>query len=167
MPGKHHLRGFKIAKKIGSPLRGSWTMLPLGKKLDLPLACEVKMYFFLSCYCRAEKYWFPQQNTDFWVWEYWKAQIQLGSSVYVRHSIARLHYVLVYVCTFICVCVHVCVCVCLCVCNCLHFCGQILTIIMICQFNYCIPHIFLRFWTKLGNSRGLNFMILWCFHSYE
>ena len=24
MPGKHHLRGFKIAKKIGSPLRGSW-----------------------------------------------------------------------------------------------------------------------------------------------
>ena len=77
MPGKHHLRGFKIAKKIGSPLRGSWTMLPLGKKLDLPLACEVKMYFFLSCYCRAEKYWFPQQNTDFWVWEYWKAQIQL------------------------------------------------------------------------------------------
>ena len=27
MPGKHHLRGFKIAKKIGSPLRGSWTML--------------------------------------------------------------------------------------------------------------------------------------------
>ena len=26
------------------------------KKLDLPLACEVKMYFFLSCYCRAEKY---------------------------------------------------------------------------------------------------------------
>ena len=23
MPGKHHLRGFKIAKKIGSPLRGS------------------------------------------------------------------------------------------------------------------------------------------------
>ena len=22
MPGKHHLRGFKIAKKIGSPLRG-------------------------------------------------------------------------------------------------------------------------------------------------
>ena len=38
------------------------------------------MYFFLSCYCRAEKYWFPQQNTDFWVWEYWKAQIQLGSS---------------------------------------------------------------------------------------
>ena len=47
MPGKHHLRGFKIAtKKIGSPLRGSWTMLcivvgstppPLGKKLDPPL----------------------------------------------------------------------------------------------------------------------------------
>ena len=55
-------------------------MLPLGKKLDLPLACEVKMFVFLSCYCRAEKYWFPQQNTDFWVWEYWKAQIQLGSS---------------------------------------------------------------------------------------
>ena len=27
MPGKHHLRGFKIAKKIGSPLRGSWTMV--------------------------------------------------------------------------------------------------------------------------------------------
>ena len=26
MPGKHHLRGFKIATtKIGSPLRGSWT----------------------------------------------------------------------------------------------------------------------------------------------
>ena len=24
MPGKHHLRVFKIAKKIGSPLRGSW-----------------------------------------------------------------------------------------------------------------------------------------------
>ena len=37
----------------------SWTMLPLGKKLDLPLACEVKMYFFFSCYCRAEK------STDF------------------------------------------------------------------------------------------------------
>ena len=86
MPGKHHLRGFKIAKKIGSPLRGSWTMLPLGKKLDLPLACEVKMYFFLSCYCRAEKYWFPQQNTDFWVWEYWKAQIQLGSSVWIMQT---------------------------------------------------------------------------------
>ena len=71
-------------KKIGSPLRGSWicdmcidamkTSLtgvqnskknrlaargrcsPLEKKLDLPLACEVKMYFFLSCYCRVEKY---------------------------------------------------------------------------------------------------------------
>ena len=48
MPGKHHLRGFKIAKKIGSPLCGSWTMTmlhivvgsnppPLGKKLDPPL----------------------------------------------------------------------------------------------------------------------------------
>ena len=39
-----------------------------------------KCKFFLSCYCRAEKYGFPQQNTDFGVWEYWKAQIQLGSS---------------------------------------------------------------------------------------
>ena len=39
-----------------------------------------KFTFFLSCYCRAEKYGFPQQNTDFGVWEYWKAQIQLGSS---------------------------------------------------------------------------------------
>ena len=29
MPGKHHLRGFKIAKKIGSPLRGSWTMVSI------------------------------------------------------------------------------------------------------------------------------------------
>ena len=45
MPGKHHLRGFKIApKKIGSPLRGSshrrWVKPPpppLGKKLDPPL----------------------------------------------------------------------------------------------------------------------------------
>ena len=26
---KHHLRGFKIAKKIGSPLRGSWTMVSI------------------------------------------------------------------------------------------------------------------------------------------
>ena len=49
MPGKHHLRGFKIANKIGSPLRGSWTMLrivvgsnplPLGKKLDPPLLAQ-------------------------------------------------------------------------------------------------------------------------------
>ena len=37
-------------------------------------------FLVLSCYCRAEKYGFPQQNTDFGVWEYWKAQIQLGSS---------------------------------------------------------------------------------------
>ena len=29
MPGKHHLRGFKIAQKIGSPLRGSWTMVSI------------------------------------------------------------------------------------------------------------------------------------------
>ena len=29
MPGKHHLRGFKIAKTIGSPLRGSWTMVSI------------------------------------------------------------------------------------------------------------------------------------------
>ena len=28
-PGKHHLRGFKIAKKIGSPLRGSSTMVSI------------------------------------------------------------------------------------------------------------------------------------------
>ena len=43
-----------------------------------------KCTFFWSCYCRAEKYGFPQQNTDFGVWEYWKAQIQLGSSVSSR-----------------------------------------------------------------------------------
>ena len=29
MPGNYHLRGFKIAKKIGSPLRGSWTMVSI------------------------------------------------------------------------------------------------------------------------------------------
>ena len=39
MPGKHHLRGFKIAKKIGSPLRGSWTMLRIGHRL-----CIVKRH---------------------------------------------------------------------------------------------------------------------------
>ena len=56
MPGKHHLRGFKIAqKKIGSPLRGSSLRCsasslgqtpPLGKKLDPPLHWPRQ---FLSC----------------------------------------------------------------------------------------------------------------------
>ena len=58
-----HLWGFKISKKIGSPLRGSWTMLrivvgsnpPLGKKLDPPLViplllsiCNVTFFVFMS-----------------------------------------------------------------------------------------------------------------------
>ena len=30
--GKHHLRGFKIAKKSASPLRGSWTMVSIAQE---------------------------------------------------------------------------------------------------------------------------------------
>ena len=63
MPGKHHLRGFKIAKKIGSPLRGSWTMLrivvgsnpppPLGKKLDPPLHTYIYTYIHTYIHIHA------------------------------------------------------------------------------------------------------------------
>ena len=60
------------------------------------------MYIFFVMYCRTEKYWFPQQNTDFWVWEYWKAQIQLRSSAIHtasvnQHTQTKKSYVRIWV----------------------------------------------------------------------